>query len=102
MALQILRDFFLCGNFGTFTSWQDIPIIRGFRPYDLQDDPADISQDSGNSLRDPSGSDLGTSPSLSDYKALIASGGFIDVEDSKVVNWRGGIYMRERYLVRAQ
>lgn len=102
VAIEILRDFFLCGNGGTFTTWQDIPIIRGFRPYDIQPDPTDISV-TVDTLRDPDGSgDLGTSPSLSEYKALIAAGGVIDVEDSAVVNFRGGVYMRERYTVKAQ
>jgi hypothetical protein len=101
VAMEILRDFFLCGAGGAFSTWQDIPIIKAFQPYDIQPDPADISAFT-DTLRDAAGSDPGTSPSLAGYRAMIAGNEFIDVEDSKVTNWRGGIYMRERYTVRAQ
>lgn len=101
VAMEILRDFFLCGNFGTFTSWENIPIIQAFQPYDIQADPTDISAFT-DTLRDPSGSDAGTSPSLSEYKAMIAAGAVIDVQDSKVTNFRGGVYMRERFTVKAR
>ena len=102
VALEILRDFFLCGNFGAFASWQDIPVIPQFQPYDI--DTADLTDISAfvDTLRDASGSDPGTSPSLSEYKAMIANGGIIDVQDSKVTNFRGGVYMRERFTVKAQ
>jgi len=102
VAMEVLRDFFLCGNFGAYPTWQDIPIIRGWGPYNILPDPTDTSFDSANTLRDPSPGDLGTSPSLSDYRAMIAAGAVIDVQDSKVTNFRGGVYMRERYTVVAQ
>jgi hypothetical protein len=102
VAMEILRDFFLCGLGGVFDSWQEIPIIPAFQPYEIQADPADITCFT-DTLRDPDGAgDLGTFPSISQYKARVAADEILDVEDSKVTNFRGGIYMRERYTVRAQ
>jgi len=103
VAMEVLREFFLCGVGAVFASWQEIPIIQGFRPYNINPlDLNDFTLDSGNTLRDPSAGDPGTSPSLSEYKAMIAAGTAIDVQDSKVTNFRGGVYMRERYTVKAQ
>lgn len=99
VAMEILRDFFLCGTGGVFPSWQQIPIIKGFQIFDLAVN-AFIECTKG--VRDPSGGDPGTSPSLSQYEAMVSAGTFIDAEDSKVTNWRGGIYMRERYQVVAR
>jgi hypothetical protein len=103
VAIEILRDFFLCGVGGAYPTWQDIPIIKGFRPYEINDlDPTDTSATTDTlSDPDPSSGDPGTSPSITAYKGLIAAGSIIDVEDSKVINFRGGVYMRERYTVKA-
>lgn len=109
VAMEILRDFFLCGEFGALTSWQEIPIIPAFRPYLIQADgdttiTSTDTDSRGFLLSDPNPSipTLGTSPSIADYKAMIAAGTIIDVQDSKVTNFRGGIYMRERYTVKAR
>jgi hypothetical protein len=100
VAMQITRDFFLCGNFGMFASWQNIPIIKAFQIY-KDGDPTQILTpqigDSSNYILDDT-----TTPTLADYQAMIAAGTPLQVEDSKVTNFRGGVYMRERFTVIAQ
>jgi len=107
--MEILREFFLCGTYGTYATWQDIPILPATKFYEIQSDPADMSVASGDvngpMVRDPGTDgpdDLGTSPSLTEYKAMIVAKSTIQVEDSKVTNFRGGVYMRETFTVVAQ
>lgn len=91
VALTIHRDFFLCGNFGAFTQWQDIPINRGLIIFDGGDitDKTDILSST-------------TTPALADYQALVLAGNTIQIEDSKITPWRGSVFVREDYFVKAQ
>jgi hypothetical protein len=91
VALTIHRDFFLCGNNGTFTQWQDIPINRGLIIYE----DGDITQKT-DTLSDTS------TPTLADYQAMVNSNATIQIEDSKITPWRGSIFVREDYFVIAQ
>lgn len=109
VAMEITREFFLCGTYGAYSSWQDIPIIPATKFYEIQTGSTDTSVASGDvngpMVRDPGTDgpdDLGTSPSLTEYKAMIAAKSTIQVEDSKISNFRGGVYMRETFTVVAQ
>ncbi|MDE2103927.1 MAG: hypothetical protein KGL39_42215 [Patescibacteria group bacterium] len=106
MAMEVWRDFFLCGNWGVYGSWQDIPIQKAFSPYYV--DPADPTNKTNllswthGSFENALANDGTTWPTISQYVGWINSGVRIQVEDDKVTNWRGGIYMRERFTVLAQ
>ncbi len=106
MAMEIWRDFFLCGNSGVYSSWQQIPITKAFAPYYVNtDDPTDnnaILAWTHGSFDGALADDGTTWPTLSQYRGWINSGARLQVEDDKVSNWRGGIYMRERFTVLAQ
>jgi len=91
VALTIHREFFLCGNNGVFTQWQDIPINPGLKIYE-DGDPTQKT----NILSSTS------TPTLSAYQAWVNSGTAIQIEDSKIVPWRGSIFVRDDYLVTAQ
>jgi len=91
VAVRIQRDFFLCGNLGTFTQWEDIPITKAFAPYEGGD-----STDYVNELSDT------TTPTLNDYLAAIFLEQEIQIEDSKVRSWMGSIYVRENFFVKAR
>ena len=106
VAMEITRDFFLCGRSGVYGSWQDIPITRAFIPYRVnEDDPTDqtnilafVHGQQDDALAD----DGSTWPTLSQYKSLISTNQRLIVEDDKVTNFRGGVYMRERMTILAQ
>src|ERR1035437_607094 len=74
VAMEIWRDFFLCGNSGAFSSWQQIPIQRAFAPYRVNTEPG-MSGDQTNLLAfvpgqsdDPLADDGSTWPTLSQYR----------------------------------
>lgn len=106
VAMEILRDFFLCGNGGVYASWQNIPITRAFAPYRIN--PDDATDKTGilsfvPGQADDALSDDGTTwPTLTTYRGWIISGQTLIVEDDKVTNFRGGVYMRERFTILAQ
>lgn len=91
VALTIHREFFLCGNNGIFTRWQDIPVNRGLQIYE----DGDITQKT-NILSDTS------TPTLADYQAMIVNGTPIQIEDSKITPIFGSIFVRDDYFVNAQ
>ena len=106
VAMEITRDFFLCGRSGVYGSWQDIPITRAFIPYRVnEDDPTDqtaVLAFTAGQQDDALTDDGDTWPTLTQYRNLIKSQVRIVVEDDKVTNFRGGVYMRERMTILAQ
>lgn len=101
VAMEITRDFFLCGTGGVYSSWQDIPIQKGFQVLLDPADPSSIVNPSDDASSNYFLDDT-TSPTDTAYAAMIAAGQTIQVEDDKVTNFRGGVYMRERYTVLAR
>ncbi len=91
VKLTIHRTFFLCGNHGAYTQWQDIPINEGLKPYD----DGDITQKT-DTLSSTS------TPTLATYQAWVNAGTPIQIEDSKITPIFGSIFVREDFLVNAQ
>ena len=96
--VTVQRTFFLCGNNGVFTQWQDIPIQKSFQPY------LDNIYQFVNLLDDT------TTPTEADYLAAVTSNvplglegtrvnsqGVVEllIEDSKICQWFGSIYVRD-------
>lgn len=100
--VQVTRDFFLIGPSGDYATWQEIPIIAETKYYSgtptlrmdyLGDD--DVLQ-------------VATTPSRTDYEAMIAADAAdtesfsIVVEPSTVTRWQGNIFMRETRRIKAK
>ncbi len=84
VRVTVVRDFFLCGDFGVFAQWQDIPVNKAFQPYE-----------DGDVWRNTDILDDTTTPTEADYIAMIVAGTPVLLEDSKVYPWFGSVYVRE-------
>jgi hypothetical protein len=82
-------DYFLTGVSPGVASYRDIPIIEPEFIYDAE-------------AKETATYTAETSPTVTEYKALIAAGTWIVAEASVIRNWKGTIYERATRYVKAQ
>ncbi len=100
VSSKLRHEFFLVGVHGAFVSASLVPLLQAkryiygdtFGAYGGGDVPDRVLWDSGNY----------TSPTTTEYKALITAGTDIVAEDSILRRWKGNIYERTTRYVKAQ
>lgn len=93
---RITNEFFLTGPGGSYDDPADIPIIAAQIYY--YGNP-DVVEDY---IGDSPPLDTPTTPSRTDYEAMIAAGDEIVAEDSDIVPWIGNYYIRRTRYVKAK
>lgn len=106
---RLHHNFFLVGTNGSYSDPDLIPIIPAQRytygSYFAAGNPGwvNLLNDLPDKILWPnSGYPDGTSPTVEQYKAMVAAGAEIVAEDSIVRHWKGKIYERITRYVRAQ
>lgn len=95
---QIQRDFYLVGTGGSYTDFAALvagELIQA-QQYNGGGDAYDIRSSSEIYL------DSTTSPTETEWRALIAAGSTIVPEDSKIYQWQGNIFVRDTIYIPAQ
>lgn len=98
VPLRVQRDYYIIGpeTYADYETPQEIPIIQE-QTYYISD-----PEQRTDYLGDSPPLDTASTPSRTDYEAMIAAQDEIVAQPSKVMPWQGNIYVRETYYVRAQ
>ena len=95
VPMRIQRDFFLVDG-DTIPTPFDIPVVEAQKYYSVDEDvEVDYLGDSDILANE-------TTPSRTDYQAMIAAGDEIVAEDSRLTRWMGNIFMRETLYIKAR
>ena len=88
VSCRVIYDYFLPGVTAKISTPSDIP----------NTDPLYIQDNTGRKTNTATGN---TSPTATQYKALIAAGTQIQIERSNATRWRGNIWERVTRFIRA-
>jgi hypothetical protein len=93
-AIRLHREFFLCGPGETYETGNDIPIIPEQQYY--INNPRNITD----YLADSPPFTVASTPTRTEYEAMIEAGDEIVAQASIISRWMGNIFLREtRYIV---
>lgn len=97
---RLAYKYFLCGANGQYETPQDIPLLESQR-YEYG---SAFGSAAGGDLPDKLLWDIAnySSPTITEYRALITNGTDIVAEDSRLNRWKGNIYQRVTRYVTAQ
>lgn len=98
VPVRVQRDFFLIGPeaYCDYATPQEIPIIQE-QIYYITD-----PEQKTDYLGDEPPLDVASTPSRTDYEAMIAAQDEIVAQASKVERWQGNIYVRETFYIEAK
>lgn len=98
VPVKVQRDFFLVDEaVGPLFDWSQIPIIEAQRYFYAGTPHLDVDF-----LADSPPFTTATTPSRSEYLALVAANQYIVAETSRISRWKGNIYQRETLYIKAQ
>lgn len=98
VALRVQRDYYIVGpeSYADYATPQEIPIIQEQKYYITDEDQRT------DYLGDDTILDTPSTPTRTDYEAMIAAQDEIVAQPSKVSPWQGNIYVRETFYIKAK
>lgn len=93
---RIHNEFFMVGTGLTYETPDEIPTVEAQKYY--YDQPTILTD----YLGDDDILDVATTPSRTEYEAMISAGDEIVSEDSRLTHWLGNIWLRQTRYVKAQ